>query len=506
MKQALLILLLGVTLCTRAQSPAGNPLFRHIPPDADHVYHLNSPVLFRDFDWNALLASLSSGPAQTRLAEEVRGFLFQAGIDPRQDILIATSNLSNPDSFRYITFIFHLADSGKYIRYLHQKIKPLRPQPIRGVHSEGSMLFGTAFTDRLGVLISAEGPANQQAAIRKIPSVEWQIIHARRAAAMVRGFDRGSFANDPAFLATFGDGADLHFYTRQGSNIGVFNEIAKRIVGRSELLDIVNTLGHSRPALSSLRAEKGRLIYTSSQAATPAEIRLAGRPLDEKLLAAIPPGKKVYGITSISIDLAGFMAKTLKEGWVHNLYKNLALDTADLRQALDGHLLLLSFEADQATIDSTHNQAPLFFGIARIGNPASFEKLTGRLESLHIHHIVRDSLVFFGREQGQVQTFFTPVANDQPVPLPEPTLTYPFALQMNLGATIDYYIHTHPADDTIVSQQDYIPTLQHFDRFDFATGGIHNGRINTWFQATLVDREKNPILMILQMIKGRAKQ
>jgi hypothetical protein len=508
MNQFLLALAMGASLSAYAQAPTQDRLLRHVPPDADQIYHLNSPVLFKEMTWEQLLDAYPVAPTNSgrEAFANVRDFVLQAGIDTKQEIIVATTNQSHQDSFRYTTIICHLVDSGKYINFLHQKIRPLRPQPLRSVHAEGSMRAGTAFTNTLGVFIAMVPPQFENPAVPPIPTIEWQMLAARRAAAALRGYEHSFFATDRQFLAEFDNGADLHYYTRSGSNMTVFSSILKFLFGRSEAVDIASSLGRQRPTISSLQVGNRTLTYSSSQPAEPAEMRLAQKPLNEKLLEAIPPGKKILGMAWARIDLADSAAKTIRQGKVHNAYERLTSDGFQLRDAFTGDLLMLCLEPDQATIDSTGNAAPVFVVLGNIGDRSALDKLLVRLDAFRICHAVHDDLVVFGMNHGQVKAFATAVGSGQTFVERASMPTTPVAFLFNLRAFGDFYARIPPANDTVAaSQAVLVPLLEQYERFSFATGGIQDGRIGAWLQLTLADPAKSPIITILQMLKNAHK-
>ncbi|HEY1216433.1 MAG TPA: hypothetical protein VGE93_22650 [Bryobacteraceae bacterium] len=520
MKQTLLTLLplaLGATLSVHAQRPTAprpaaksaqtsdrDPFFRHIPPDADHVYHLNVPVLFREMTWSQLLEALPIPPRNMdplSLAR-FREYFKESGIDFSREMIIATTNEGHLDSFQYLTVIFHLADSGKYIRYLHSKIKPLRPQPIRGTHAEGSMMTGTAFTDTLGVFIASQPPKYENPAVKPVPSIEWQMVNGRRAAAALKGFDRSFFATNPAFQEDFNDGADMHFYSRTGTNMTVVREILRSISQKGEVLDMVNSLEHARPTTGSLSTANGKLTYISRQQADPAERRIPDTS-SERLLEAIPGDKKILGMASVRIDIGTFLAMAGKRGKIHDAFTQLAISAKDYQAALDGHLLLVCFEPDQATVDTTGNMKPILIGMARIGDRSTFDKLMIRLDSLHIMHAVNDDLAFFGKDQGQVRAFAYSSPGRKTGLAPEPFLTSPAGFTFNLYSAANFLSQVPPANDTAAANiHKLVPLMQLFDNFTLATGAVENGRSTAWLQLTLDDPSKSPILTLLQMMKN----
>src|SRR5271169_6318602 len=95
----ILVLLLAVavapTLPVNAQTT--NPLFRHIPPDADVIYHINLPSLTSKMSLTAIFSNLNmgrlpNGPTLASLKD-----LFNSGIDTTKDFIIARSNVFHKD-------------------------------------------------------------------------------------------------------------------------------------------------------------------------------------------------------------------------------------------------------------------------------------------------------------------------------------------------------------------------------------------------------------------------
>ena len=114
----LLLALLPFITFSGASAQTVNPLFHHIPANADQVYHINLTSLGSKLDWSTL-SSLLKGRnlGKTKLPFDIMT-LLNSGLDFHQDVIIARSNLYYADSLRYTTIIAHLTDSGKFVAFL----------------------------------------------------------------------------------------------------------------------------------------------------------------------------------------------------------------------------------------------------------------------------------------------------------------------------------------------------------------------------------------------------
>jgi len=117
-KTILLLALLPAIAFSHAKAQTANPLFHHIPSDADQVYHVSLATLGPKVDWQTL-SSLMKGRnlGKTKMPFDIMKAL-NSGVDFHQDVIIARSNVYHADSTRYTTIIVHLTDSGKFVAFI----------------------------------------------------------------------------------------------------------------------------------------------------------------------------------------------------------------------------------------------------------------------------------------------------------------------------------------------------------------------------------------------------
>src|SRR3569833_957892 len=103
-----------------------NPLFRHLPPDAARIYHINLPAFTAKISWEDLVSNIP--PSKSEKDREIMNILrdpSQAGVDIHQDIFVAQSGggANKYDSATAISIIVHLSDSAKFIAFIRKSDK-----------------------------------------------------------------------------------------------------------------------------------------------------------------------------------------------------------------------------------------------------------------------------------------------------------------------------------------------------------------------------------------------
>src|SRR5215472_17054745 len=95
-----LVLFAGLASVSLAQSSNADPLYHHIPADADKLYQINLPGIIAKLDWKAFIANI---PAKDK-NKSVKDMLADPtvlGIDLTKNILITESNTLKTDSPHY---------------------------------------------------------------------------------------------------------------------------------------------------------------------------------------------------------------------------------------------------------------------------------------------------------------------------------------------------------------------------------------------------------------------
>lgn len=199
-----------------------NPLYRHIPADADKVFHVNFSKLSTNIDWKSLTAMMPKKDDVQQLANYLSD-PGQVGVDAAPGVLIAQSNSTKADSPQYTTVLFALSDSGKLIKLLKEKSKPT-PNERLVIHpgkprtaTQGKTTF--AWNDKLMVMTFVKAPVPPGATKTNLrPSGEdatrkYLLAATRKAVAALKGFENSPYLNDNFFREGFADDADFHIYT-----------------------------------------------------------------------------------------------------------------------------------------------------------------------------------------------------------------------------------------------------------------------------------------------------
>src|ERR1700733_2223271 len=114
------ILFLSLTLTTLRIFPQTNPIFRHLPPDATAIFHINTPILTTRMSWKELTAYIPAPQANTS-AHEMVSILknpTRSGIDSTRDLFLVETSA---DNIPYISLLLHLTDSTKFTAFLRRQ-------------------------------------------------------------------------------------------------------------------------------------------------------------------------------------------------------------------------------------------------------------------------------------------------------------------------------------------------------------------------------------------------
>src|SRR5690242_16103654 len=125
---SLYCLLAALSFTTVLTAQTTNPFFRHIPPDAEQVYHINLAALGSKISWDDISGLIP--PPKSASDQEMMKYVKDpslSGIDFHQGFIISSSHLNkSTDSPACITILAQLTDSGKLFSLIRDKEKGLR--------------------------------------------------------------------------------------------------------------------------------------------------------------------------------------------------------------------------------------------------------------------------------------------------------------------------------------------------------------------------------------------
>lgn len=383
-----------------------NPLFRHLPPDAGSIYHINIPVITAKLSWQDLAGLFPAVPGHSgqdmiRISQDPS----RAGIDIQQDLFVAATEKGAPDSVGFTTFILHLKDSAKWAAFLRQQTPGLRVRVHPGqIRTASKDKMGAAWNKDLAVIVEVHPTSHpsqtsnaaprsktlppSSSATQATAMARYTALALQRSLAALTGFETSFYTSDPVFRTGFSDDADLHIWTPQGEGLSF---LARQVTHSDPFAAIPG----KRPAaaksktysLISLRFEPGRIILRSSAVLTPEDsdllTKFGGRPLDTDLIAHLPKAN-ILALVNLHFDpsvIAGVLDKYKYRTKVDSKLtaKGLALDT--LLHIFKGDFLLAAIDPahDQAASDSTPSRRqPSLFFVATIDDLSAYKKLTSQ--------------------------------------------------------------------------------------------------------------------------------
>jgi hypothetical protein len=526
MKNTLILSLLlaaavAPTLPVSAQTP--NPLFRHIPPDADAIYHVNLPTLTSKMSLTAIFTVLNfgrlpNGPTLSSLKD-----LFNSGIDTTKDFIIARSNVFHKDSLGYTTMIAHLNDSGRFVAFLHRNERGLNYSPgnPRVATSQGSAY---AWNDRLVVMLIMHHPSGQTAEdLFRTPSDA-----AHRCLAALGSFDHSFFTTDPNFLAVFADDADAHFWNKHSSGFGGLSAIIHSTGPQGQLGGLSQVFGEpgktQSNSMGSLRFETGKISYRNIRVLSPNDSSLVaknvGASLGASLFTGIPPGKLLAmvalhrDIRTLANEIGGIQKKGATAGPMPK--NNFSAD--DIRQALTGDLLVLAYDPpDTQLVPHGSGKTPLFYLVAGVSNKPAFERVakamkisgpadaaTADSSGLHAHYAFENDAVVISFTSQAVDRYLHPDPAQTPAHPERRFLTEELRANSSAMAGVDFgplatfFRRTMTKGGTLAAKdQSTIDILRHFDSFLLNSTAVHGNESITQFELRLADAGRNsfPVLI-----------
>jgi Domain of unknown function (DUF4836) len=537
MKNILCLFLLAGAFAAGAQTP--NELFRHVPADADRVYHIKLDAIGAKTPWSTLSSLIKDRHLGTH-----KGFtemdivsLMNSGIDFHQDIVVAESNAFALDSPRYFTVIVHLTDSGKLAAFLRAKAKEANGEPIHFIHVGKERVAvhdhdAAAWTDRLAVLLVHTPPIRPSAEATPAP---YQAKTAHRCAAALRGFADTWFLTDPRVATVFADDADIHIWNRHtgiGQNLAkMFGAKAGSMAGLSSLIQKAN----QDAIVSSLSFQQGKIVFHSLRLLAPGEKttlqRIAGDGLSHELAATLPPGE-IMGLVTTHFDVASWadsIGKTPYAGMFTDQLQKKGLTLQDLPKALKGDFMILAYNPDKNAPGT--KKMPNIYAAVTIGDKDTFTRLakafkladaaapdettdTTATDTTHHHMAVyyglQGDLAVIAFSRDNVNAFFNhPAAAANPGArlLTPQVYNNSFTLGLDMQAAVDFLTPLLTKADTISSHdKEMLDAVRKVDLLHFSTGAIHDDMQETNMELRMTDPNKNALASFVEIVAGLSKK
>jgi hypothetical protein len=510
-----------ITLSTSAQTL--NPLFRHLPPDAGKIYHINLPALISKLSLEEIVSSIppSKAAADQQLIELLKD-PAQTGIDIHQDIFVAQSGTEHAyDSSSYYTVLVHLSDSGKFVALLRSKEKGFRTfLPLKG-RVLGKERMALAYNDKLAVftVITPSGKDVIKATQRKssngkplppISSTPYTLAAAKKSLAALQGFTTSFYTTDPVFTAGFSDDADFHMWGLTGEGLSKFSDMVKAKTGKK--LNMGSAKGNQMHTLTVVRFDAGKIVMRTATVIPPDSAKnyslFNSRPLNMELISRLP-GKAMLGMINIHFDpamLMEFLERNHFRSMLDSALASKGLTTSDMLKAFKGDFLVAGMRSATDTIVD-----PSIYFVTTIGDPMAFMKLAGKLMNtdssstlfgkLKVAYTLKDNILVVGRNKQQTDAYFssTPAAGNTDM-VTDRIRTNTFSVAIDAKAIAGLLKASAPPEGSSAKTQQMLHFIDALDRLTVTAGGIQNGVLESYFELKMADASENSLRSIFKLM------
>ncbi|HVS95580.1 MAG TPA: DUF4836 family protein [Puia sp.] len=522
----LLLALLPVITFSRASAQTVNPLFRHIPSAADQVYHVDLKTLAPKLDWSGIASLMKEVGKGRKLPLDIMS-MMNSGCDFHQDVIIARSNVYQPDSIKYTSILVHLTDSGKFVAWLRSQFHDDLHFPHQAGHERVAVDKHTAYAwnDKVAVISIGNVPKNSSAVA---PSEHWL---AGKAVAALRGSAGSYFTTDSRFNAVFSNDGDMQIWNRHAGNMGALTKMVQGAPGGANAslnglaqLAAKTTSGHT---FGTLRFEPGKISYHAVRLLSPKELsnlqQIGGRGLSNDLASVAPPGKLI-GLAGLHYDIGSMIDSVTGKIPTDTLNAMLAkkgIQLPDIRHALKGDILFLAYAPDKGPGDSTAKKPDLCFMVS-VDDPSAFARIAGslkwkdvktRAESSTVdtaHHgflswyAVQNGIAIVGSDPATIDNFLNrPSGSASPAEhlLLKESRTDIFYIGVDMHTTADFLTAILMKGDTISTKnQALLDALRAMDVLLVSSGGTKDGAMEADIQLRMTDKNKNGLASLLDIV------
>jgi len=526
MRSLTLYCLAAALLCIGSSAGAQtlNPLFRHLPPEATRIYHINLPAFTAKIGWEELVSNIP--PSKSEKDQQLMDMLkdpAQAGVDIHQDIFIAQvgGGENKFDSSTTISVILHLTDSAKFIAFIRKEKNfktfqlPGKPRVI------GKDLMALAWNDKLAVISTFTPSAKSMAPENKKPAVKnsgvaaeasYTLTAARRSAAVLKGYDHSIYTTDQAFIAGFSDDADFHVWGPYGEGASTFAKMLKS-KGRMNMPRFATSRAQMH-TLMAVRFDAGKITVHGSTVVPPDSAKnyalLNSRPLNTDLISRLP-GKALLGMVNIHFDpslLPAALARANLLSTLDSLLASKGLTTSDLTKAFKGDFLIAGTQP--AVQDEKMN--PDIYFVTTIGDLPSFMKFVSKLNldatdsasgkglfgKMKHAYTLKDNILVVGKTKEATDSYFSNTATTNLDLVTDRVRSNLFSLAVDVKA-ISRFIEGSAGTPT-PKQQQMLHFLGALDRLTITTGGFQDGKLTSYFELKMADASENSLRSLIKLL------
>jgi hypothetical protein len=529
-----------ITLPVLAQD---NPLFRHIPPDANAVYHINLPVITAKVSWEDIVAAIPF-PKNKPSGDETMAAIKDpgaAGLDTHADMVIASGSKDPFADPTYTTMIIHLADSSKFRLFLRKQFQGLRviTNPNKSFSARKNKM-GISWNKDLAVFVTVKPPVamggfmppdmmakkGDQAKVHNPPAKpkaaepDYAALAMHLSAAALKGYDATYYTTDPIFRAAFSDDADVQMCTDHGSYLKSIQRFIPSKGFGGFHPDSANMFGKT---YTSLRFGAGNISIKGRMILKPGASDELGKftapPFDADLLARLPKGN-LLGVANFRIDLSMMEYMFNKTGLRHKIdsmlaTKNLTMD--DVLHAFKGDFLLAVLESGLK--DSAGKPKPEIYFVAPIGDMSALHKLgemlnkakdsaaadssgkkPGMLAKIQDHFAFKDNLLVISGSKEMAESYFSATEKRNTGFVTDDMKSSPAFIYIDLRTLLNLLLGPGSGKEPTEKNQKTLEKLHALDKLVITGGAMHNGEIGTSFELQLDNNGENSLKTLMGMM------
>jgi hypothetical protein len=510
--------LLASLLFTTTLSAQINNFFRHIPPDAEQVYHINLAALGSKVSWNDISGMIPQPKSESD--QEMMKYVKDpslSGIDFHQGLIVASSHLAkNADSPSCVTVMAMLIDSGKLLSLVRSKEKGLHNYKLPGKGSAaGKDKIGLAWNEKMVVLtiITPSTKHTQNTKGNAIPGIShYTLAAAKKSMAALEGFTNSPYTTDAVFMNGFSDDADFHAWTKSGS---LFYQIMEMSAKKNPLGSTMNKIPKQQTNMHSLTAfrfDVGKITVHTTMQIPPDSAKIYSlfnsRPLNSDLITHLP-GKAILAMFNLHMnptDLSFLLEHYRTKNMVDSMLAHQGLSFEDYTKAFKGDFLFAAMMPSQ--MSDTGKVKPTIFFVATIADMTSFMKVIskmglnkdssgGMLEKMKAGFTLRDNILVVG-PKGKTEAFFTTNNSENLRLVDDHVRNNAFSIVVDIRAISDMLKASDPTPSQ--KSQQMLHFLSAVDRITYAAGNYQNGQTEYNFEMTMTNTSENSLRSLFNLL------
>jgi Domain of unknown function (DUF4836) len=522
-------------------SAQDNPLFKHISPDANAVYHINLPLILSKVSLKDAMARIPAPKQGNSRGQEIKDFLKDpstTGVDINGDILVTSSNPDFLDSAGYTTVILHLSDTSKFRVFLRKQSHGVHitryPDKSFSAHKDK---LAVAWDKDLAVIMMVTPPgksmmpadmekmdgSKKEPGTPKPAAPNYAAMAIPRALATLKGWASSPIADDPAFSTAFSDNSDFQMYTAKSNYYKAFAKILPhKALGGLHL----DSLMMYKNSISTIRFGNGKITMQTNTELLPqvaADMaKFPSPPSNEDLLARLPKNQ-LLGFVSMrfNLHLIGYLLDRIGlHGKADSLLATKKLSLDDLCNAFKGDILVALLAP--AHTDSFARPTPSVYAITSIGDISAWGKLadmmraakdstgddsTGKkatmMGKLKNNIALKDNILVISTSKEAAEGYFTTTEKRGADALTEGIKENRTFVWIDLQAVINLLMGPVRNDEGADKKTKMLNGLHMLDKMIMKGAGLHDGKISGSFELSVTNKDQNVLKTIFDLIPAQ---